>query len=99
MRALLFRFLTASLVILTLFSCKKETTTVDGYDYQTARLTEIFPLQTGKYITYRTDSTVFTNFGRDTEIHSYQEKHIIDSQFTDNLGNISYRVYRYLTDS
>jgi hypothetical protein len=99
MRALSFRFLTALLAILTLFSCKKETTTVDGYDYQAARLTEIFPTQIGKYIIYRTDSTVFTNFGRDIELHSYREMHLIDSQFTDNLGNVSYRVYRYLTDS
>jgi hypothetical protein len=57
------------------------------------------PLSTGKYITYRIDSTVFTNFGTKTEIHSYQVKHVIESQFTDNLGRPSYRIFRYLRDT
>src|SRR5258708_27533841 len=57
------------------------------------------PLQPGKYITYRVDSTVFTNFGRTTEIHKYLVKHVVDAQVTDNLDRQGFRIYRYITDS
>ena len=87
------------LVALIIYSCKK-TEVVDDNDFQRERLTElIMPLQTGKYITYRVDSTVFTNFGRNTEIHKYQVKHVVDAQIMDNLERPSYRVFRYLSDS
>lgn len=56
-------------------------------------------LQPGKYITYRVDSLVFPDFGRSIEIHKYQQKHVIDAQFTDNLGRPSFRVFRYISDS
>jgi hypothetical protein len=76
-----------------LFSCNKKE------DYVTETLQDYMPLTPGKYITYRLDSMVFTNFGRSTEIHRYQVKHVIDALITDNLGRPSYRVYRYLRDS
>jgi hypothetical protein len=52
-------------------------------------------LQPGKYITYRLDSTVFPQQGRAEEVHSYQEKHLVDAEITDNLGRKSYRIYRF----
>jgi hypothetical protein len=57
------------------------------------------PLQAGKYITYRLDSTVYTNFGKKEEIHSYQVKFEINSQTQDNLGRPGFLVYRYISDS
>ena len=57
------------------------------------------PLEAGKYITYRIDSLVFTNFQRDLETHSYQVKHVVDSEFKDNLGQTSYRIYRFLRNA
>jgi hypothetical protein len=82
-----------------IFSCNKKADVVDA-DYQKERLTElIMPLEKGKYITYRVDSTVFTSFGRQTEIHSYLIKHVVDTVITDNLGRPGYRVYTYLSDS
>lgn len=60
---------------------------------------EYYPTLSGKYIIYRVDSTVFTNFGRTTEIHRYRVKHVIDSLVTDNSGRPSYRVFRYINDS
>jgi hypothetical protein len=95
------RFSLFVLLTVALFSgCDKTTLeNIDGAAYQTQRLTELFPLQVGKYIVYRTDSTVFTNFGTETQIHSYQEKNLIDAQITDASGRISYRVYRYLRDT
>jgi len=88
------RFCLLAIFVLSLFSCTKKTEV-----FQTEALSEYVPLSTGKYITYRIDSTVFTNFGRATEIHSYQVKHVIESQITDNLGRPSYRVLRYLRDT
>jgi len=75
-------------------SCKKETE-----EFKTDAIADYLPLAVGKYITYRLDSTVFTNLGRDEEIHRYQVKHVVDAQIADNLGRPSYRIIRYLRDS
>ncbi len=60
---------------------------------------DYLPLQTGKYITYRLDSLVFTQAGRGQEIRYYQEKHLIDAVITDAIGRPTYRIYRFLRDS
>jgi hypothetical protein len=75
-------------------SCTKKTE-----EYTSAPLSDYYPLLVGKYITYRVDSTIFTNFGRATQVHSYQVKHSIEAQLTDNLGRPAYRVFRYLRDT
>jgi hypothetical protein len=82
-------------IILTagLFACNK------NEQFTTAALSDYMPLATGKYITYRLDSMVFTNFGRSTEIHKYEVKHQIDALITDNLGRPAYRVFRYIRDT
>jgi len=80
--------------LFSLVSCTKETES-----YTTEKIEDYWPLVSGKYITYRLDSTVFVNFGRTEEIHKYQVKHVLDAQITDNLGRPSYRVFRYLRDS
>jgi hypothetical protein len=56
-------------------------------------------LQSGKFIIYKLDSTVFPNSGRDIEHHRYQERHLVDSAVTDGLGRPSWRVFRSLRDS
>src|SRR5205085_7933815 len=94
MKLLLFyRFYLLAVVTIIVFSCKKTET------FNSEPLNNYLPLTVGKYITYRIDSTVFTNFGRSTEIHKYQVKHVIDALLTDNLGRPAYRVYRYTRDS
>lgn len=84
--------LIATLAI-TLFSCDEKE------EFATEKISDYIPVASGKYITYRLDSLVFTNFGRNTEIHKYQVKHVIDAQIADNLGRPAYRVFRYLSDS
>ncbi|HKZ65939.1 MAG TPA: hypothetical protein VJ111_06280 [Chitinophagaceae bacterium] len=81
-------------LLVFLFSCtdKKE-------EFLTESLSDYLPLQPGKYITYRIDSLVFTNFERDVETHSYQVKHIVDAEIKDNLGRSSYRIYRSLRNA
>ena len=76
-----------------IFSCNEKE------EFSNDQVTDYLPMSPGKYIIYRVDSTVFTNFGRNIEIHKYQVKHQVDAQITDNLGRPAYRVYRYLRDS
>lgn len=85
-------FLLASITSL-LVSCNEKE------DFTSESLEEYLPMAVGKYITYRLDSLVFTNFGRNTEIHKYQVKHQVDALITDNLGRPAFRVFRYLRDS
>ncbi|MEP7164956.1 MAG: hypothetical protein ABI741_09680 [Ferruginibacter sp.] len=78
-------------VIISFSACKKS-----SEDFQTAPLSDYFPLTVGKYITYDLDSLVYTNFGTTTEVHSYQVKYETDAQITDNLGRPAYRIIRYI---
>ncbi len=87
------RFSILALAVISLLSCNKKE------EYATDKLSDYIPLSTGKYITYRLDSMVFTNFGRNTEIHKYQVKHVIDAKINDNAGRPCYRVYVYIRDS
>ncbi|MBL7745361.1 MAG: hypothetical protein JNN00_17945 [Chitinophagaceae bacterium] len=83
----------SAIILLTFFSCSKKE------EFVSEPISDYIPLQTGKYITYRLDSLVFTNFGSNTEIHRYQVKHEVDQQITDNLGRPSWRVFTYIRDS
>jgi hypothetical protein len=56
------------------------------------------PLQTGKYIHYRLDSTIFVDFGQRDTVISYDAKDVVDGELTDNLGRQTFRVIRYLRD-
>jgi hypothetical protein len=89
----LFRFSILAVTFFTFFSCNKKE------DYVSDKLSDYMILAPGKYITYRLDSLMFTNFGLTAVTHSYQAKHVIDAQITDNLGRPSYRVYVYLRDT
>ncbi len=71
-------------------SCKKQA------DFATAPVADYMPMQPGKYIHYRLDSTLYINFGQQDTVISYDAKDVIDSVITDNEGRISYRVIRYL---
>lgn len=73
--------------------------TSEKEELPTEQINEYMLLAPGKYITYRLDSLVFTNFGRTIETHRYQVKEQVDALITDNLGRPSYRVFRYLRDS
>jgi hypothetical protein len=95
MTSALTKLLLLSGSILALASCENEKETLE---VETPGA-YIIPLQPGKYITYRLDSTVYVEAGRKEEIHSYQEKHVVDAAITDNLGRASYRIFRYLRDT
>lgn len=80
------------LITLLLFaSCKKESET-----FVTPSISDYSPLQTGKYLTYDLDSTIFTNFGQTLTIMHYQAQYRVDTATTDNLGRQGFIIRRYL---
>lgn len=95
MTSKLVKLLLPSLAAFLLTSCENEKETIEVESPQSY----LRPLQPGKFITYKLDSTVFLQAGRVEETHSYQEKHIVDAVITDNLGRTSYKIYRYLRDA
>ncbi len=88
----IFRLSLFTFIAISFFSCNEK----DDFTVETADA--YMPLTVGKYITYRVDSTVFVNFGKDTEIRSYQIKHRVDAIITDAEGRPAYRIYRSLRD-
>lgn len=78
-------------LLLILFSCKKETA-----DFKPEIISDYFPLETGRYIDYDLDSTVFIEFGTIEEIHHYQAREVVEEAITDNAGRESYKITRYL---
>ncbi len=76
------------------FGCTRTTE-----DLQVATAVDYFPVSVGKYRTYRTDSTVFLNFGSITETHSYQEKHLVDAEITDGSGKPAFRIQRLIRNA
>lgn len=84
-------FLTATAAVLFLSACKKS-----SEDFQTAAISDYYPLQVGKYITYSLDSTVTINFGQSMVVNSYQVRLQVDAAITDNLGRPAFRIIRYI---
>ncbi len=80
-------------VCIVLLACKKQTGQVES-----AALQEYYPLQTGKYIRYRLDSTRFIHFGQRDTVVSYDAKDIVEEETTDSQGQPAFRVVRYLRD-
>ena len=86
-----FSFWSIALLCFAFQFCKKQT---DGFAPES--YTEYYPLEVGKYIIYRLDSTVFVNFDTEKEIHSYQAKDIVDAKITDAAGRPAYRIRRLI---
>ncbi|HVK96520.1 MAG TPA: hypothetical protein VM368_01830 [Flavisolibacter sp.] len=78
------------LITIALFSCTEELE-----EFESDQVQDYVQPQVGRSITYRTDSTIFTEFGTKTEVRSYQEKHVVDAQIPDASNRPSYRVLRY----
>ncbi len=80
----------ATLIIFS--ACKKS-----SEELATALVSDYYPLTVGKYITYSLDSIVYyTNFGVSAVIKSYEVKHLVEAQTTDNIGRKAYRIIRYI---
>ncbi len=66
--------------------------------FETEKVTDYLPLQVGKYITYRLDSTVFTASGTRKEVHHYQVKHAVENEMLDDAGNKTYLIQRTINN-
>lgn len=77
--------------LISVNACKKS-----SEKFQTASIEDYNPLQVGKYITYRLDSFVYTNFGANSEVRTYQVKHLTEARITDNLGRPGFRIVRFI---
>lgn len=60
---------------------------------------EYYPLATGHVYTYRLDSSIAPYSGTDFVVHSYLAKDSIADTIRDNQDRLSYRVYRFVTDT
>jgi hypothetical protein len=60
---------------------------------------DYYPLETGHVFTYRLDSTVIFYTGTSLTVHSYLAKDSIADTIRDNQNRLSYRVYRFITDT
>lgn len=87
----IFLFAVIGIIVLAFGACKKSTD-----DFKSDELSKYYPLETGKYITYRLDSLIYTEFGTNTAIHSYEVKYEVDAAITDNLGRPAFRIFRYI---
>ncbi len=84
-------FLGLLLISLSFVSCKKDTEV-----FITQTISDYYPLQVGKYITYDLDSTVFIHFGQEDTVIHYQAQDRVDAQITDNIGRPAYRIIHYI---
>jgi hypothetical protein len=75
-------------------SCEKETENL-----ALPPISSYYPLQVGKSITYKLDSTVYLNLGTTKEVHSYVIQDRIDAIINDNTGRPSYKVKRMLRNN
>lgn len=68
----------------------------ENFEMQNPRISDYFPLQTGKFITYKMDSTSPARFGSDTVVRSYQVRYMVDQVIKDGEDRDAYRVYRQI---
>lgn len=83
--------LTILIITISIVSCTKETANI-----ALPAIATYYPLQVGKSITYKLDSTVYLNLGTTKEVHSYVIQDRIDAIINDNAGRPSYKVKRML---
>jgi len=93
MRRIIASIVFVSVAMLVLTHCKKTA------EFTSPPLKDYLNLEVGKYIIYRLDSTLFTNFGQNTVHVYYQAKDEVDAEIVDNLGRPAFRIIRYLRDT
>lgn len=93
MRYLIAGFYLIALIFL-LVGCSKQTE-----ELQVPLASDYYPLETGHAFIYRLDSTVIAYTGTSLAVHSYLAKDSIADTIRDNQNRLSYRVYRFISDT
>ncbi len=62
-------------------------------------LNDYYPLETGHVLIYRLDSSLIPLFGNELQIKSYLAKDSTADTIRDNQDRLSYRIYRFVTDT
>jgi hypothetical protein len=81
-------------ILFAIVSCTKETANLE-----LPTISSYYPLEVGRSITYKLDSTVYLKLGTTKEIRSYVIQDRIDAIINDNAGRPSYKVKRMLRNS
>lgn len=94
----LFLFLILLLIGISLFvsSCTK---TEMEKTPSSIEMASYYPLQVGKWINYRLDSTVYTSLNTIKTVHTYYILDSIEAKITDNNGNAVFRIRRMMRDN
>jgi hypothetical protein len=88
-------FAALAVTVVLVFACSKDPESAPA----ATNMADYYPLVIGKYITYKLDSTVYTNLGTIKVVRSYIVRDYVDSKFKDNLGNDTYRIRRMMRDA
>lgn len=83
-----------TLTVFLLLGCSKQTE-----ELRLTELSEYYPLQVGRVYVYRLDSSLIPFFGTELDTRSYHARDSIADTIRDNLDRLSYRVYRFVTDT
>ena len=93
MKTKLFFYFFAIITSLGFASCNKTDT------FSSDALIDFYPLAVGKTYIYRLDSTNIAPFGTALIVKSFLAKDTIESTFIDNEGRLSFRIFRFVTDT
>ena len=63
------------------------------------KTSDIYPLTVGKVFIYRMDSIILNSSETGFDTLSYLAMDSVESQFHDATGNLSYRIFRYISDT
>lgn len=80
-------------ILFVLTGCNKEDT------FSSDTLNDYYPLAVGKTYFYRLDSTNIAPFGTALIEKNFIAKDTVESTFIDNEGRLSYRIFRFVTDT
>ena len=80
--------------IILVTGCTKKTGNIN-----LLQTTDLYPLSVGKVFIYRMDSTVLNPARTGFLVNTYYAKDSVESKFYDTKGRLSFRIFRYITDT
>ena len=78
--------------LILLSSCEKDSTIKENLFY------EYYPVEVGHWIMYDVDAVVYDDFTGSVDTFYYQVKEVFESSFTDDAGNETIRLERFVRD-